>query len=73
MKNEMVIFLIGLNDQVGQLEVYIPSLVKKKVRRIDSNKQLEKIKTYNKVSTNAKQVKFSDFKETDSVILTFEN
>ena len=64
--------VIAGSDDARQLEIYIPSKAADEVT-ISSNGQLKRTKTYIKVRKKAKQVNFSDFKNTDPVLSSFKD
>jgi hypothetical protein len=63
---------IGGNDDARQIEIYIPSKAADEVT-VSSNGELKTTKTYSKVRKKAKEVKFSDFKQTDPVLSSFQD
>lgn len=64
--------VIGGNDDARQLEIYIPSKPADEVI-VTNDGGLKTIKSYSKVRKKAKQVKFSDFKQTDPVLSSFKD
>ena len=64
--------VITESDDARQIEIYIPSKATDEVT-ISSNGQLKTTKTYTKVRKKAKQVDFSDFKNTDPVLSKFKD
>ena len=64
--------VIAGSDDARQLGIYIPSKAADEVT-ISSNGQLRTTKTYTKVRKKAKQVDFSDFKNTDPVLSSFKD
>jgi hypothetical protein len=65
------LFIAG-NDDARQIELYIPSKASDEVT-ISSNGELKTTKTYTKVRKKAKQVNFSNFKQTDPVLSSFKD
>ena len=63
---------IGGNDDAKQVAIYIPSQDKNEVA-VSSTGELTATRTYKRVSPRVKQVKFSDFKETDPVLSSFKD
>ena len=63
---------IAENDDARQIEFYIPSKASDEVTT-SSNGELKTTKTYTKVRKKAKQVNFSDFKQTDPVLSSFKD
>ena len=63
---------IGGNDAARQIEIYIPSKAANEVTA-SNNGELKMTKTYTKVRKKAKEVKFSDFKQTDPVLSSFKD
>ena len=64
------IFIAG-NVDAQQIEIYIPSKAAGKVV-VSNNGQLKTTKTYTKSRRKAKEVRFSDFKQTDPVLSSFK-
>ena len=65
------IFIVGNNDD-RQIEIYTPSKAANEVS-ISNNRELKTTKTYTKVRKKAKEVKFSDFQQTDPVLSSFKD
>ena len=65
------VFIVG-NDDAKQIEIYTPSKSADEVT-VRSNGVVEKTTTYTKVRKKAKQVNFSDFKNTDPVLSSFKD
>ena len=65
------VFIAG-NDDAKQIEIYTPSKSADEVT-VRSNGIVERTTTYTKVRKKAKQVNFSDFKNTDSVLSSFKD
>lgn len=65
------LFIRG-NDDARQIEIYTPSKTAKEVS-VSSNGELKTTKTYSKVRTKAKEVRFSDFKQIDPVLSSFQD
>jgi len=59
------------NDDARKIKFYTLSKVQDKII-ISGNTGLKSTKTYTKIRTKAKQVRFSDFKKTDPVLSSFE-
>lgn len=64
--------VIAGNDDARQVEIYIPSKGADEVA-VRSTGELKITKTYREVRKKAKQVKFSDFKQTDPVLSSFKD
>lgn len=65
------VFIAG-NDDAKQIEIYTPSKSADEVT-VRSNGVVERTTTYTKVRKKAKQVNFSDFKNTDPVLSSFKD
>jgi hypothetical protein len=63
---------IGGKDDARQIEIYIPSKTADELA-VSSDGELKMTKTYSKVRKKAKEVKFSDFKQTDPVLSSFKD
>jgi len=65
------VFIAG-NDDAKQIEIYTPLKSADEVT-LRSNGVVKKTRTYSKVRKKAKQVNFSDFKNTDPVLSSFKD
>ena len=65
------VFIAG-NDDAKQLEIYTPSKSADEVT-VRSNGIVQRTTTYTKVRKKTRQVKFSDFKNTDPVLSSFKD
>ena len=64
--------VIAGNDDARQIEIYTPLKAADEVT-INSNGKLKATKTYTKARKRAKQVNFSDFRQTDPVLSSFKD
>ena len=65
--------VIGGNDDARQVEIYNPSPTEGDELVPIGNGKIRTTRTYKKTRQKAKQVKFSEFKETDPILSQFKN